>query len=135
MHVQSNQNVYIVDPDEAVRDAVQHLLDSCGIEVEAFPDGESFLKKAARTASGCLIIESELPGLNGLTVLSRLREIGNDIPVLVLNSSGDSGIARAAVERGAESVINKPLAHQQLLRHLASLLQPTPPGLLSLGAK
>lgn len=121
--------VYVLDPDEAVRDGVRLLLDSLNIEVRTYPDGASFLQEAASTAQGCALIESQLPDVNGLALLSRLRGMGNTIPVLLLTSSSDQGLDRHAVEQGAECVLHKPMVSEQLLQRLASLLSPTPPGL------
>lgn len=126
---QCANKVYVLDPDEAVRDGLRVLLDSFDIEVNVFPDGESFLEEAASEAQGCALIESQLPDINGLALLSRLRQMGNSIPVLLLTSSPDEGLARQALERGAACVIRKPLAGEHLLQHLASLLHPVPPGL------
>ena len=105
------------------------LLDSFEIEVSTYRDGESFLEEAASTAEGCALIESQLPDVNGLALLSRLRDMGNTIPVLLLTSSRDEGLAKQAVERGAASIIRKPMVSEHLLRQLASLLHPSPPGL------
>jgi len=129
--LQSRYTVYVLDPDEAVCDGVRLLLDSFDIEVKAYPDAESFLEEVASNAQGCALIESQLPDVNGLALLSRLRAMGNNMPVLLLTSSRDDGFASQAVERGAASVIRKPMIGENLLRQLASLLQPTPPGLIA----
>ena len=126
---QSTYTVYVLDPDEAVRDGVRLLLGSFDIEVKAFPDGESFLEECPPSAQGCILIESQLPDVNGLVLLSRLRDKGNTMPVLLLTSSRDEDLAKQAEERGAASVIRKPMVSEHLLRQLASLLQPPPPAL------
>jgi FixJ family two-component response regulator len=121
--------VYVLDPDEAVRDGIRVLLDSFNIQVRAFPNAESFMREAAANTHGCALIESHLSDLDGLTLLSRLREMGNTIPVLLLTSSHDEHLALQALEKGAASVIHKPLLNEHLLRQLARLLDPAPPEL------
>jgi FixJ family two-component response regulator len=123
------QAVYVLEPDEAVRDGIRLLLDSLNIEVKTYPDGESFLKEAASTAQGCALIESQLPDLSGLTLICRLRAMGNTIPVLLLTSSRDDGLARHALEQGVACVLHKPMASEQLLQRVAALMHPLPPGL------
>ena len=76
---QSKYTVYVLDPDEAVCDGVRLLLDSFDIEVKAYPDAESFLGEDASAAQGCVLMESQLPDVNGLTLLSRLRERGTEV--------------------------------------------------------
>lgn len=126
----SYQNaVYILDPDEAIRDGVRVLLDSFDIKVLTYANGRAFLQDADSAIHGCALIESQLPDLDGLTLLSRLREMGNNMPVLLLTSSPDEGLARHALESGVASVIRKPMDSEHLLRKLASILQPPPPGL------
>jgi two-component system response regulator FixJ len=123
------QAVHVLEPDEAVRDGIRLLLDSLNIEVKTYPDGESFLKEAASTAQGCALIESQLPDLSGLTLICRLRAMGNTIPVLLLTSSRDDGLARHALEQGVTCVLHKPMASEQLLQRVAALMHPLPPGL------
>jgi len=118
--------VYVLDPDEAIRDGVRVLLESLNIEVRTYADGESFLQGAAPTARGCVLIENQLPDTNGLALLSRIRGMGNGIPVLLLTSSRDRGLDRHAREQGAECVLHKPMVGEQLLQRLAFLLSPTP---------
>jgi len=124
--------VYVLDPDEAVRDSLQILLDSFDIQVRSYTDAESFLQEAAGDARGCALVENRLPDIDGMTLISRLRGMGSDIPVLLLTSTQDDGLARRALEKGFAGVIHKPLLNKHLLRQLALLLQPTPPGLIDL---
>lgn len=122
--------VYVLEPDDAVRDGLRILLDCFEIEVRCFSDAESFMRAAASNTGGCALIENRLPDGDGLTLLSRLQALGNAIPVVLLSSSRDTNLATRALELGAAGVICKPLLNQQLLTQLASLLQPTPPGLV-----
>lgn len=126
---QYENTVYVLDPDDAVRDGLRVLLESFDLQVRGYPEARSFLREAAAKTRGCALIESHLPDLEGLAVLSRLREMGNTIPVLLLTSSHDERLARQALEKGAANVIRKPLLNDQLLRQLARLLDPAPPGL------
>lgn len=129
MLAQYENIVYVLDPDDAVRDGLRILLESFDIQVREYPEAQSFLREAAANTRGCALIENHLPDLEGLTVLSRLRGMGNTLPVLLLTSSHDERLARQALEKGAANVIRKPLLNDQLLRQLAMLLDPAPPGL------
>jgi len=87
------------------------------------------MQTTASKASGCALVENQLPDLDGLTLLSWLQAMGNTIPVVLLTSSRDANFASKALKQGAASVICKPLLNKQVLQQLASLLHPTPPGL------
>ena len=121
--------MYVLEPDEAVRDSLHILLDCFDIEVRSFSDADSFMQKAVSKDGACALIENQLPGLDGLTLFSRLRASGSAIPVILLTSSRDRNFADKALKQGVASVICKPLLDKQLLAQLASLLRPTPPGL------
>jgi two-component system response regulator FixJ len=121
--------VYVLEPDDGIRDGIRSLLDSFDVEVRTYPDGASFLQHDARSAQGCALIESQLPDLSGLALLGRLRAMGNTIPVVLLTSSRDDGLEQQAVEQGVAGVIHKPMVSERLLEQLASLLPQPPPGL------
>jgi len=122
----------VLDPDEAVRDSLRGLLDSFDSEVRICTDAVSFIREAAAHAGGCVLVASHLPDIDSLTLVSRLREMGNSMPALLVASTQDDGLARRALEKGFAGVIHKPLLNEHLLRQLALLLQPTPPGLIDL---
>jgi FixJ family two-component response regulator len=124
--------VYVLDPDEAVRDSLRILLDSFDIQVKAYTDAETFMQEAAGDGGACALIENRLPDIDGLSMVSRLREMGSGMPVLLLTSTQDDRLARRALEKGFAGVIHKPLLNDRLLRQLALLLRPTPPGLIDL---
>jgi len=79
-------NVYVLDPDEAVRDAVQLFLDSTCMNVYGFEDGEGFFKFTDLLDHGCLLVESELKSMSGLVLLRQLRSQGILIPMLLMTS-------------------------------------------------
>lgn len=116
----------MVDPDAAIRDGMQLLLDSFSIEVHAYADAQSFLQNAVAVANGCVLIESELPDLSGLELLKRLREHGNNVPVLLFTSSNDEGLVRHALDQGALDVMRKPLQSKRMIERLRAVLGAAP---------
>lgn len=119
-------SVFVVDPDAAIRDGMQLLLDSFSIEVHAYADAQSFLQNAVAAANGCVLIENELPDLSGLELLKRLREHGNNVPVLLFTSSNDEGLVRQALDQGALDVMRKPLQSKRMIERLRAVLGATP---------
>jgi len=112
--------VYIVDPDEAVHDALTTLLGTAGTKVLGYASAEAFLASGVVSSAmrGCLLVDIDLPGMGSLELLRQLRTSGIDVPVVVLTSVSDSDIAKQALKAGAVEVIEKPLVSGRLLERL-----------------
>lgn len=128
---QHNNIVHFVDPDVRVGKALSMLLKIYGIGVRTYADAEMFLTAYAtgKTLHGCLFIESELPGLSGLSLLRELRDRGFSLPSIVLTSVSTPVFREQALHLGAIEVLEKPLMNTFLLERLAQLL----PDSVSLG--
>ena len=122
--MQHRNIVHVVDPDEAIGEALSTLLGTYDIYVRAFSDAESFLRARSSWGSdhGCLLIEANLPGLNGLSLLRQLRDQGSSLPVIVLTNTQNSDLVRQALEFGATEVIEKSLINAFLVGRLPELL-------------
>ncbi|MBT8400539.1 MAG: response regulator [Rhodothermia bacterium] len=112
--------VCLVDPDEAVHDALSTLLRASGTQVRCFAAAEDFLKSGVvlDADTSCVLAEASLPGMGCLAFLKRLRAIGADLPIIVLTSTSDRGIAAQALKAGALEVIEKPLVSDRILERL-----------------
>jgi FixJ family two-component response regulator len=115
--------IYVIDPDEAVHDALTTLLGVNGTRVLCYPNAEAFLDSSFVHSSmnDCLLVEANLPGMGSLAFLRRLRAQSIDLPVVVLTSTTNREIASQALKAGAVKVIEKPLIVSQLLRQLRHL--------------
>ncbi len=110
-----NHPVYLVDDDEAVRNALCLLLSTIGIKVVGFADPAIFLAQAARLAPGCLILDIRMPVISGLKLQERLLELGVDWPVIVISGHGDIDACRRAFRNGAVDFLSKPIDEQELI--------------------
>ncbi len=107
--------IYVVDDDELVRDLIGDLLRQDGFEVQVYPDSESFLQAYQAGRHGCLVLDAYLPGLDGLALLTRLRETGDLLPVVIITGIGDLTLAVRAMKVGASDFIEKPIGRDDLL--------------------
>lgn len=125
-----SDTVYIVDPDEAIRDALTTLLSTLNIHVLCYPDAETFLHchSAKNLNRGCLLVEIDLPAMSGLALLKQLRAEGARLPIVLLSSTHDQAIADRALQAGANCVADKPLVDKLSLRRLLLLLRQVPAG-------
>lgn len=107
--------VYVVEDDASVRDALGLLLSLHGHAVAMFDSAERFLAALQGHWRGCLLVDIRMPGMDGLSLQQRLREIGCAIPVIVITGHGDVESSRTAFRAEAVDFLEKPLDHGRLL--------------------
>lgn len=115
MTAQNTVLVYLVDDDPAVRDSLQNLLESVGLQVRSFADTETFLTAYRPDCPGCLLLDVRIPGRNDLSSQQLLRDRGIDVPVVIITGHGDVAMAVTAMKQGALDFIEKPFNDQMLL--------------------
>lgn len=115
MDAQNSHTVYVVDDDEAVRDAMSMLLNAAGITARSFSGGQEFLESYSVGDVGCLVLDMRMPGMSGFEVLDRLQEMQAPIPVIFVTGHGDIPMAVEAMRRGAVNFIRKPFGDEELL--------------------
>ena len=118
----SEQTVYIVDDDPAIRFAMQALLDSVNIEHEIFASADEFLQDEANHRSGCLVLDIRMPGLGGLELQDELIARDSTLPVIFITGHGDVPMAVEAMQKGAVDFIQKPFRDQELLDRIREAL-------------
>jgi len=114
--------VFLIDPDEAVHDAIATLLDASGMRVVCFSTAEAFLASRLmdKSGRGILLVEASLPGMGTLALVRQLRTHAARMPIAVLTSTSDRRISSQAIRAGASEVIEKPLVGEHLLSWLKS---------------
>jgi RNA polymerase sigma factor (sigma-70 family) len=112
----SNNTVYIVDDDAAVRDALGLLLSLHGFSTAFFADGAAFLNACSDDMRGCLLLDIRMPGIDGLALQKILREKIPYLPVIIITGHGDVDSAREAFRARAVDFLEKPLQEEQLVR-------------------
>nr|WP_221284465.1 response regulator [Deinococcus humi] len=110
--------VYLVDDDDAVRDALGFLLGTVGLNVRPFADGLELIRALdaeGPPALGCLLLDIRMPHISGLQLQLRLQERGVDLPVILLTGHADVELCRRAFRQGAADFLSKPVDETQLL--------------------
>lgn len=116
------QTVFIVDDDAAVRDSIQELVESVGLQAEAYPTALVFLDAFQPQRSGCLVLDVRMAEMSGLVLQQKLNELGASIPVIMLTGHGDVSMAVQAMKAGAIDFIQKPYPEQALLDSINAAL-------------
>jgi FixJ family two-component response regulator len=112
--VRARPAVTLVDDDPAVTHAVEFLFDLEGLDVCSYRDGESLLSSRALPTAGCLVLDQNLPGMDGLSLLERLRGFGVRLPAIVITSNPRALLRDRAAAAGVP-IIEKPLLTDALL--------------------
>lgn len=107
--------VYLVDDDDAVRQALMLLLSTVGIEAQGFADPQRFLAQRGSLAPGCLVLDIRMPQVSGLKLQRQLVDDGLDWPVIIMSGHGDIEACRKAFRQGAIDYLSKPIDEQDLI--------------------
>lgn len=110
--------VFIVDDDPAIRKSLRWLIESVGLDVEAFASAQEFLAAYTADRPGCLVLDVRMRGMSGLELQDVLRERGCTIPVIIVTGYGDVPMAVRAMKAGAVYFIEKPVSDQVLLEQI-----------------
>ncbi|HSM32418.1 MAG TPA: hypothetical protein VK854_17095 [Woeseiaceae bacterium] len=115
--------VHVVDSDQAIADGLATLLATYDIEVLKYPDLPTFLESwlPRRPRNCCLITEAGPPGFDEPALLRALRELGLEIPVLLLVDSSSPELFEAGCSSGRIGVIRKPCLGHTLVQQVLSM--------------
>ena len=114
MSICSNQ-IYIVDDDGSVCRALDVLLGTYGFSVSTFKCAEDFFAAVPNSASGCLLLDIHMPGLDGWETQKRLLESGSDRPVIIMSADKSEEFNERALKAGAVGYLQKPFNDQALV--------------------
>ncbi|MBT3213048.1 MAG: response regulator transcription factor, partial [Deltaproteobacteria bacterium] len=111
----TEQQVFIIDDDEAVRDSMSMLLDTVDLSHLCFASAVEFLEFYDGTQHGCLVLDIRMPGMSGLELQERLKEREIILPIIFITGHGDIPMAVEAMRKGALDFMRKPIREQDLL--------------------
>lgn len=114
--------VYLVDDDEAVRDALALLIRSIGLAVKAYGDPAEFLEAIKGDETGCLVLDIRMPALSGFAVQEQLNERGCNLPIILMTGHGDMAQCRRAFRSGAVDFLTKPVNETALIESLQTAI-------------
>jgi FixJ family two-component response regulator len=115
--------VMIVDDDESVRRAARRLIRSYGFAVETFVSADDFLASGRLSETACLVLDVQMPGLNGLELQSRLVAEGHQVAIIFITGFDDENARAQALKAGALSYLVKPFEEADLLNSINLALQ------------
>jgi FixJ family two-component response regulator len=105
----------VVDDDASVRKALARLIRSAGFNVETFASAKDFLKRETRDGCGCIVLDIQMPGMNGLELQAVLDRAEDSLPIIFISGYGDIPMSVRAMKKGAVDFLPKPFDDHELL--------------------
>jgi FixJ family two-component response regulator len=115
--------VHVVDDDASLRDALEGLFESVGLDTRTYGTAHEFLDANRVDKPGCIVIDIRLPDMNGLEFQSRLVQLGVGLPVVMMTGYGDIPMSVRAMKRGAVDFLAKPFHDQDMLDAVTSAIE------------
>jgi len=114
--------IFVVDDDPSIRASIQGLLKSASLKSESFATAEEFLRNTRPEGPSCLVLDVNLPGVNGLDFQRQLADAGIQIPIIFVTGHGDIPMTVKAMKSGAVEFLTKPFEDQDLLNAIHQAL-------------
>jgi FixJ family two-component response regulator len=114
--------IIIIDDDEAIREAVEGLLDSVGLRSRAFASVQHFLQDRRPRGPGCMVLDVRLPGRSGLAFYQDFISSPEALPVIFISVHADVSMSVRAIKAGAAEFLTKPVRPQELLDAVQSAI-------------
>jgi DNA-binding response OmpR family regulator len=118
----SPSRVLVVDDEEDVRSLVRELLSRAGYDVTDAPDGRAGLREFHARPADLVILDLQMPGVDGWMTLERIRDL-SDVPVLLLTARSAELDKVRGLKGGADDYVTKPFGRQELLARVETLLR------------
>ena len=115
--------ISLVDDDESVRRTTTLLIESFGFHSAAFDSADSFLKSDQLHKTACLIVDVQMPGMNGLELQSHLATAGYKIPIIFVTAYDNKESRKQALHAGAIAFLGKPFSDKLLLQAIREALR------------
>ena len=115
--------VHVVDDDASLRNALESLFRSVGIEVRTYGSAREFLDAKRPDRPGCLVLDIRLPGTSGLDFQGQLAELGIALPVVLMTGHGDIPMSVRGMKAGAVDFLAKPFRDQDMLDAVTTAIE------------
>jgi len=115
--------ISLVDDDESIRRTTTLLIQSFGLQATAFESAESLLMSSQLQETSCLIVDVQMPGMNGLQLQRYLAASGYKIPIIFITAYDNKESRQQAMQAGAVAFLSKPFNDELLLETIRATLQ------------
>jgi FixJ family two-component response regulator len=121
--------IAVVDDDESVCRAIKRLVRSLGMNADTFASGQELLDLVETMPTfhpDCVVLDVQMPGLNGLEVQERLAKSGSRLPIIFITAHDDAGMRERALAAGAVAFVRKPFNDELFIKTLRVAIERGP---------
>src|SRR5665213_2864862 len=115
--------VCVVDDDQGVLGSLRFLLETDGFDVKTFRSGAALLNAVVSNSADCFVIDYKMPNMNGIDLVSQLRNRDIAAPIILITGYPDDGIPAKAAVAGVHHVLLKPHIEESLVARIRGALQ------------
>ena len=119
----TNETIFLIDDDISVREGLTALIESMNLPVRSFGSAADFLTAQPVEAEGCVVLDVNMPGMNGLDLQREMNAAGIPLPVIFLTGHGDIPMTVRALKAGAVHFLTKPVREDDLLAAIRQALE------------
>lgn len=125
MKAKAKHHIFFVDDEQGIRKVASQALEQLGCDVTCFPNAIACLDQIVENDCALLITDVKMPGIDGLTLLARVKRVAPWVPVMVITGYGDIPMAVRAMKAGAVDFIEKPFDRTIFLQKVSTALDNT----------
>jgi FixJ family two-component response regulator len=117
------ETIFLIDDDVSVREGLTTLLESVGLAVQSFGSAQEFLVGPLAAPNGCVVLDVNMPGMNGLDLQREMIALGIALPVVFLTGHGDIPMTVQALKAGAAHFLTKPVQEKEFMGAIQQALE------------
>ena len=114
--------IYIADDEPHIKDLIRSFLEKENYDVQAFDNGDDLYKAFSKKKSDLVILDIMMPGTDGLTICSKIRQT-NDVPIIILTARDSDADYFAGITLGSDIYLTKPVSPMQIVGHVKSIFR------------
>jgi FixJ family two-component response regulator len=124
--VKSRRRIAVVDDDPSVCKALARLLRASDLDADAYGSAQQFLESLQTSVPDCLVLDLQMPEMNGLALQRELGRAGIRLPIVVITGHDEPGMQARCMAAGAAAYLRKPLQEKTLLAAIEAAINPAP---------
>lgn len=114
--------IHVIDDDAAMRESLAFLLESAGYAALTYASADHFLTAGTLEQGACIVSDVRMPGMNGVELARHLRQLGANLPIVMITGHGDVPLAVESMKAGVADFLEKPFDDEALLRAIRSAI-------------
>lgn len=110
------QIVHVIDDDHAILTSTAGFLEAKGFGIQTYASAYEFLETIGPHTAGCVVTDVHMPGISGLELISKLKERGLAVPIIIVTAYADNLLGSEVMKQGAVALLEKPFKNDDLVR-------------------